>query len=324
MTTNVLHEIVKSYGIQQPVITYIRHSENRTYRIDGADGSYLLRIHQPVKDSMAGLQHTYEGLLVELDMLEQLAKGSSLLVQAPLRQTDGELIYVLKQGGEKLNCSILTWLEGRDLQREDTAAPEMAQKLGTQVAKLHAFFKGYNHPGLKYRPSQDLSYNERLVQTIKRGAPMGLFTNKDVLIIEETIQLVNSRIRQLGITEDTWGLIHGDLGMGNTLINDEGETSFIDFGFFGRGYYLTDIAMGTFMVPYGHRDVFLDSYYGYLGMEPYDLQLVEGFMLIAVIGFYAFELENEAYHDWMRERMPKLCKDLCRPYLAGERICYKF
>ncbi|ANS77318.1 aminoglycoside phosphotransferase [Paenibacillus yonginensis] len=315
MTADVLHVIARSYGIQQPVITYIRHSENRTYRVDGADGgSYLLRIHQPVKDSMAGPQHTFEGLLVELDMLEQLAKGSSLLVQAPLRQTDGELIFVLKQGGETLNCSMLTWLEGRDIQREDTAAPEMAQKLGTQVAKLHAFFKGYKYAGLKYRPSQDLSYNERLVQTIKRGAPVGLFANGDVLILEETIQLVNSRLRWLEITEDTWGLIHGDLGMGNTLINDEGETSFIDFGFFGPGYYF----------PSSHRNVFLDSYYEYFGMEPYDLQLVEGLMLIAIIGFYAFELENEAYQDWMRERMHKLCRDLCRPYLAGERIFYKF
>lgn len=325
MTTDVLQQIVKSYGIRQPVITYLRHSENRTYRVEDLDGhKYLLRIHRPVKDSMAGLQHTYEGLLGELEMLEKLAAKSRQKIQSPLRQLNGNLIHVMEYEGKQLNSSMLTWLEGRDIQREDVASIEMAKKLGAQIAELHAFFRTYKSAGLQHRPSQDIAYNERMVHTVRQGIEKGLFAADDIDTIDETIQLINSRLHKLGITAETWGLIHGDLGVGNTIIDDIGEASFIDFGFFGTGYYLTDVAMGTFMFPSGHRDAFMESYYDYLGVQPYDLELVEGFMLVAIIGFYAFELGNEAFHDWMRERMPKLCADYCRPYLLGERIFYKF
>ncbi len=55
MTNDDLHAILSSYGIDQPVLTFLRHNENRTYRVDDAIGnSYLLRIHQPVKETMTG------------------------------------------------------------------------------------------------------------------------------------------------------------------------------------------------------------------------------------------------------------------------------
>lgn len=75
MTEEYLFLILKSYGIEQPVITFIRHNENRTYKVDdeATGNAFLMRIHQPFKQSMAGPQHTYDGLLSELEMLEALA-----------------------------------------------------------------------------------------------------------------------------------------------------------------------------------------------------------------------------------------------------------
>ncbi len=52
------------------------------------------------------------------------------------------------------------------------------------------------------------------------------------------------------------------------------------------------------------------------------LLLIEGFMLISIIGFYAFMMGNESAHVWMREHMPKFCAKQCLPYLSGERIFY--
>ncbi|SMF67891.1 hypothetical protein SAMN05661091_0386 [Paenibacillus uliginis N3/975] len=62
MTNDVLIDILNKYGIHEPVIKFLRHNENRTYKIDDAvsGNSYLLRIHQPIKDNMTDLQHTYQ------------------------------------------------------------------------------------------------------------------------------------------------------------------------------------------------------------------------------------------------------------------------
>lgn len=318
-----IYGILNRYDLHQPVLTFLRHNENRTYRVDDAEGnSYLLRIHQPVKDGMAGLQHTYDGLHGELQMLEQLASRSGVTAQQPLRNLDGELITVIEQNGVRLNCSLLTWLEGRDLNKEDLIDREVVRKLGHQLGELHSFFREYPHDGLEKRPSQGIPYNNQMVKIIHKGLERGLFTSADVAIIEQTIRLINSRLEEKGKTAETWGLIHGDLGMGNVIVTAEGEMSFIDFGFFGTGYYLLDAAMGAQMIPADHRDIFLEGYYGHSGMHTDDRALIEGFMLVAIIGYYAFQMENESVHAWMRERMPRLCANYCNPFLAGESIFY--
>lgn len=326
MTEEYLFLILKSYGMEQPVITFIRHNENRTYKVDDeANGNaFLMRIHQPFKPSMAGPQHTYDGLLSELEMLEALALEGQigLRVQAPIRNQDGDLVTVIEYEGQSLNCSLLTWLEGRDLEKEDLMDAEFVTKVGADIAELHSFFRGYRATGLDKRPSQGIEYNNKLVITIKRGYELGLFTASDVQVIEDSIRLINARLEEQGDTTDYWGLIHGDLSLGNILVTPDGKMSFIDFGFFGPGYYLLDVAMGAMMIPTEHRGAFLGGYYGQSHIPQHDMILIEGFMLIAIIGYYAFQMENEAVHPWMRERMPVLCAKYGLPFLSGERIFY--
>jgi len=52
--------------------------------------------------------------------------------------------------------------------------------------------------------------------------------------------------------------------------------------------------------------------------------IIEGFMLMSVLGYYAFHMEYEKIHPWIHERMPLLCQQHCQPYLNGERILYRF
>ncbi|KOR89116.1 phosphotransferase enzyme family protein [Paenibacillus solani] len=322
MRNEQLQEILNEYDIREPEIIFIRHNENRTYKVKSHDGStYLLRIHQPVKEGMAGQQHTYDGLLGELQMLEHLSSWDHLLVQRPVRNRTGELITIIEHEGKCWNSSVLTWLEGRDLQKGDLNDKVLVEKLGARIAELHKFYSRYEQEGLDKRPSQGIAYNLYMIEVIKQGLAKDLFASSDVSIIEQTITLVNSRLVDSGNIEAS-GLIHGDLSLGNIIMTSNGELCFIDFGFFGPGYNYTDVAMGAMMVPSEHRDKFLKGYYGsdHTGKEK--LVMLEGFMLLAIIGYYVFQMENESVHAWMRERMPKLCADYCMPYLEGERIFY--
>lgn len=315
--------VLEGYGLAQPKLTFLRHSENRTYRVDDIDGSaYLLRVSQPLKASMAGLQHTYGGLRSELKMLDQLAAKSRLKIQKPLRNQDGDWITVFEHEGKRIHCSMLTWLEGRDLQKDDVKDPGLVRKLGTLIGELHAFYREYRLNDEENRPSQGIKYNQSLVTTIKEGYKLGLFTLSDVATIESCIWLINSRLEALGKDTEAWGLIHGDLGMGNIIISPGGELGLIDFGFFGTGYYLLDVAMTASMLPSELRDTLLAGYFGSNAIQPEDMLLLEGFMLIGIIGYYAFQMGNESVYGWMKERMPLLCSNYCLPFLSGDRIFY--
>lgn len=323
MTNEKLLELLGRYDIQQSEIIFLRHNENRTYRVNDRTGkSYLLRIHDPLIDNMKGLQHTYGGILGELQMLEKLGSWSINEVQTPVRNKDGELISIIEYEGELLNCSVLTWLDGRDMSKNDVNNLELVKKLGLQIAELHTFFRQYEHSGMEIRPSQGKANNERMIRVIHSGVQKNLFTSSDANVIEQTLQLINSRLDDHG-GEAGPDLIHGDLSKGNTIITTEGEVRFIDFGFFGTGYALLDVAMGALMLPSDRRDTFLTGYYRERENTANDLLQLEGFMLVSIIGYYVFQMENEHVHDRMRERMPKLCAEYCRPFLNGESIFYK-
>lgn len=322
MTNEKLLDLLGRYDIQQSEIIFLRHNENRTYRVKDRTGkSYLLRIHDPFIDDMKGLQHTYGGILGELQMLEKLRSWSTNEVQAPVRNKDGELITIVEYEGELLNCSVLTWLDGRDMSKNDVNNLELVKKLGSQIAELHTFFRQYEYSDMEIRPSQGRAYNERMIRVIHSGVQKNLFTSSDANVIEQTLQLINSRLGDYG-GETGPDLIHGDLSMGNIIITTEGGVRFIDFGFFGTGYALLDVAMGAMMLPSGRRDTFLKGYYRERENTANDLLQLEGFMLVAIIGYYVFQMKNEHVHDWMRERMPKLCAEYCRPFLKGESIFY--
>lgn len=323
MTNEKLSELLDKYDIEQPEIIFLRHNENRTYRINAGTGkSYLLRIHHPLKAGMKGLQHTYDGILGELQMLENYGSWSASEVQTPLRNKEGELITIIEHEGELLNCSVLTWVDGRDMSKDDGNNVELVKKLGEQIAELHTFFRQYEHSGMESRPSQGRAYNERMISVIQSGVEKNLFTPSDVNVIKQTLQLINSRLNDLGGEAGGPDQIHGDLNRSNTIITTEGEVRFIDFGFYGTGYALLDVAMGALMVPSYQRDTFLKGYYGEYEYTEDDLLQLEGFMLVAIIGYYVFQMDNEDVHAWMRERMPKLCAEYCGPFLNGERIFY--
>ncbi|MEN1985618.1 phosphotransferase [Paenibacillus hubeiensis] len=226
MTHEQLMHLLHAYEMDRPEPTFLRHNENRTYRVQDSDGKrYLLRIHEPFVQEMKGLQHTEAGILAELDMLEQWGQWSRDEVQVPVRNKNGELVTTFETDGQKMNASLLTWMEGRDLSQEDVQDADIAKKLGKHMAELHAFFRQYNPSGMEARPSQGKAYNKRMAQVIHSSVSQVL--------------------------------------------------------------------------------------------------LLEGLTLAAIIGFYVFQIGNEKHHDGMRERMPILCAERCRPFLRGERIFYQ-
>lgn len=319
-TEEHLTQILANYELEQPEAIFLRHNENRTYRVtDAAGTNYLLRIHDPFVEGMKGVQHTREGIASELHMLEQWGVWNGGAAQAPIRNRQCELVTTWEENGRSYDVSLLSWMDGRDLIKADIVDDDLVRKLGEQLAELHTFFRQYEPVGMESRPHQGRAYNDKMADVIRSGVEKGLFTSHDADTIEQTLRLINERLTGRGPDTGT-DLIHGDIWLNNAILTTDGEVRFIDFGFYGQGYALTDAAMGAMMLPIDKRENFLNAYHGETPWSEAELQEIDGFMLVAIIGYYVFQFENEKMHDWMRERMPKLCVEHCLPFLNGERL----
>ncbi|HEY0828468.1 MAG TPA: hypothetical protein VGE40_10265 [Bacilli bacterium] len=152
MTDNSLIEVLRNYGVDQPHIELLRHNEKKTYKVNDLIKRklFLFRIHLPLTENFAGLQHTYNGLPSELQLLLEIAEHSGLIVQQPIRNCYGNFITKIDYEGKQAYCSLLTWIEGKDLQNEDLSDIRVVTLLGTKIAELHRFFQEFDENEKEY------------------------------------------------------------------------------------------------------------------------------------------------------------------------------
>lgn len=326
MNDKMISEILKEYPIHVSSVAFIRHNENLTYKvIDETSGmSYLLRIHKAVTPNLSGLQHTHEGLRMEMVLLQELSERTNLLVQTPVRNIAGEWVTQVTIVGEVIYCTLLQWIEGRDIQKDEVISKEHIFHLGEQVHNLHQFGSIAGARMREVRPTySDITENESMLKQLELGVSLGVFEAHDFIIVKRFFEFLNARLENYPQTANTWGIIHADINKGNLLVTQDG-IAIIDFCLFGYGYYLFDVAGGVLSFKQEERDHFIAGYIGESAtLTEKDMKVLEGFMILFILGFYAFHMENEDKHTWMKERMPIFCNTYCLPYIENQSIFYK-
>ncbi|WP_221823946.1 phosphotransferase enzyme family protein [Paenibacillus xylanexedens] len=321
-------QIIQNYTIEKPVVSYIRHNENLTYHVvDEASGQkYLLRIHQAAYASMTGIQHTLPALEAEMNLLHELNETTALRVQHPVRNVSGEWVTVwTSEAGKEICCTVLEWIEGRDIQQGERLTTEQIYDLGVQLQMLHQYGREQDQTDrTKVRPAYGNAHeNLVMLGQLEEGVRLGIFTTEDFDLLRETFENINEQLATYPQHAETWGIIHGDITRNNLLITEQG-ISMIDFCLHGYGYYLFDAGGAALMFNREERDIFLSGYTQQIApLTDRDIRLMEGFMLIFTLGYYAFQMANESRHEWMKDRMPKLCSKYCRPYVQNESIFYE-
>ncbi|MFL1671861.1 phosphotransferase enzyme family protein [Paenibacillus dendritiformis] len=315
-------EALSHYEIQSPIITFIRHNENLTYKITDESGSaYLLRVHKPVHAELHGLQHSKAGLNGEMELLQALGENTALNVQKPVRNREGEFVTRIGDGDGFVHCTMLHWLEGRDSQPDDFASREDALRYGRQVGMLHRFTSGYTPEPAASRPTYaGIGENEAMLERLTYGREHGIFAPGDFSLMREAFQLINERLRRYEPEPGTWGIIHADINRANVIVTDRGFT-LIDYCLYGHGYFMYDAAGGALSVPSERRTDFMEGYEEeFPSIRGDSMKLLEGFMLLNIFGYYSFHMMNTAVHPWMRERLPSFCANMVAPFVEERPI----
>lgn len=317
---DVAKDALLQYGIVNPSLTLLRHNENAVWKVELSEGlCYVLRIHIPANG--LALIHRAEWLEGEMIFLSELSKNSDINVQRPIRTKDGRYVINLPSNGGF--ATLLSWLPGVIFNQLENTAIHNAFLVGELVAKMHNYVLkwtyGYNLP----RPTYDSKRVMKVINLLKEGIDMRLFTNDMYIELYEGAMCICNKMEQENLREGWHGLIHGDLGLGNIIIH-EGIVSPIDFGLCGHGPFLFDLGglMGTFDYPQLRKAV-IDGYSKHRTLNQNDYHSIEAFFIASIYFFMSMHLHNIKVHEWFGRRLPLVISDYVRPFINGTGFLHK-
>lgn len=232
-------QILAQYPLRQPQITHLGTLWNTTYHVIAEDGMhYNLRVcHPSVQDRRC--------LHDELAFLDFMVKRGQVGVPQPVLNRHNEFVTVVSTPeGDRLSC-VFTWIEGQEA-RDRLSLPVLYQ-MGQSVAFLHEAAQAYAFPAEGDGFRESYVYDDRLLLShrewiAERAADLG---SARVALLSNAIDDVLAALTGAGKRRDNYGFIHGDLHLGNFIVQGE-RVYVIDFDQLGRGHFCYDIA--TLMV----------------------------------------------------------------------------
>ncbi|WP_042147305.1 phosphotransferase enzyme family protein [Paucisalibacillus sp. EB02] len=320
--TNNPEKLIKialnQYGITNYSSSFIRHNDNLTLKIDNNEdnNSYVLRIHFPITTGLQGVQHTFEGLNAEMELLNNLNEQTSLQLQQPIKNKKGNLVSTIVDVDNNFIplATLLSWKDGVDYTGEELNSEKLAYEVGVVLAQLHNFSNNWVIPQPFIRPNYDIEKYRNLTDRLQYGVEINLFTPKQYDVILDTMKYIEIIFDRTPKVSNSWGIIHADLQGGNIIVSNDTVIP-IDFGFSGYGYYLFDIGITLTTFNIKHRKRVLEGYKTLRNLNEEDELLISAGFILAIFGAFGFMVNNQESHEWIQRRIPYVTQYYCRTFL---------
>ncbi len=198
--------------------------ENLMFSYMKDDVKHVLRITH--KD-----HQLYEHILAELEFINYLFDNGANVV-TPIASVNGLLAEKLEEDGFMASCFLFA--KGRHVKREDIS-PDFYREYGKSVALLHKLTTDFEPEFRRYSWDEDILYTTATKYLPKEQ--MGL--------VDQTLLLFD-RINKYPKMEESYGLIHTDMHMGNFFVHGENELTIFDFDDSAYKWFISDIAIVVF------------------------------------------------------------------------------
>ncbi|WP_062109582.1 phosphotransferase enzyme family protein [Bacillus niameyensis] len=298
------------FGISINDLLHIGNWQNFIFEYQKENQCYILRFTPSSHRSV----NLVKG---EMDWLLYLA-GNGVSVSCPIKSLRGNYVEVVNSNNIDFIVTSFVKAEGKKIGYPDCLHDtNLYYRLGKIMGKIHSLSKGYDPDDQSIR-RHDWRQNYYL-QHIEKYVPAD-----QPLVIESSTNLM-SRIHE-NITKDknSYGLIHGDIGVGNFLVNGEGTITLFDFDEAQYSWFAEDIAIPLyyFVYVFGGEDgrsnrefqarLFMDHFLkgykeeNYFDIEwlkhiPLFLQLREIIVYVGCYRSWDFSNLDQWSIDWLRE-----------------------
>jgi Ser/Thr protein kinase RdoA (MazF antagonist) len=286
-------QALDAYSLADPVLRFVAHGENTTFRVDATapDGRdrFLLRVHRPGRHGRDVDPAAAVGS--ELAWLAALRADTSVMVPEPLRTIKGNLTTTATPADppEPRVCSVLRWMDGR----VHAAAPRPVhlRRLGGVMARLHDHARQWRPPPgfVRIRWDWQTFFGDTMVYGGLNAADVwDLLPDSLRRRFHRVAGRMEHVMTQLGSSADVVGLIHADLHLDNALFWRD-DVRVIDFDDCGFGFWLYDIAVALWELRYRRdydqfRDALIEGYTRHRPL-PGDLAHVDDFIATREVAF---------------------------------------
>lgn len=317
------HTALAHYNLDARNLVFLQHNSGVTYRVASGHGDreYLLKIHEPIGTGMG----TPPPLIrAQLHWLASLASTTTLAVQNPIPNRDGELLTVVRDTALPAPwvCSLQQWVAGAPAQGHFT--PAQTEQVGALLAHLHA--AGNQVPPTFAGPLPHFSVDdvpERIAE-LQPAVVAGWLTPDQWARLAEAGQHIQHRLASLVYNADTWGPIHGDVHHDNIVWHGD-EVRLIDFDNLHVAPYYLDLGTTLYHIHYqggtAHRAL-LAGYQRVRTLPDDYRQYVDAALTYVAIDNLAFQITIPAQHNSpiFQRNLHQLANEFCRALLTGQGI----
>lgn len=293
---NALNDALHAFGLDGAEAFFLQHNENLTYRVDGR---YLLRIHKAAEGMH--VDHDPDARRAELTFLRHLA-DKGLTVQRPIAEatlSDGTM------------ATLLTWLEGRSLTKEDMT-PELLVQAGALTYRLHQAAQDFTHAALR---KYDSHHVQQLIGELQGMGQRHHLNADEITIACEAAQVIADR---LDTASDGFIPIHADLSASNLIQTDKGLAP-IDFSLCGLGHPMHDLSilMGN-IGSQAQRQAIAKGYTEAGGQI--SLPLLDAGYTLGLLEALAFHADVWPQEPWFAPRLTRWVDEQLRPLAQGKPL----
>jgi Ser/Thr protein kinase RdoA (MazF antagonist) len=318
-----------SYPLVDPRLRFIAHGENTTFMVDALTPTstshsappetrrFLLRIHRPRRhgrdvDAIAAIQS-------ELAWLTALRADPDLAVPDPQAALDGRLVTAVaaEDVTEPRCCTLLRWMAGR--RHTASARPVHLRRLGAAMARLHNHADGWSPPDgfVRIQWNWDTFFGDTMEYGGINAANVWNLIPTDLRrSFDEVATRVGRRMGQLGTGSDTFGLIHADLHLDNTLFAGT-QARLIDFDDCGFGYRVYDVAVALWELRHrsdytAFRDALVEGYRQDRQLTDEQLSHVDLFIAAREVAFGLWFAGTARVNPAFRDRLDRELTEIAR------------
>ena len=132
-------EALEQYPIKPEKVTPLVHLFNTTFKVDTADGRYVVRINRPDFHSQGKIRS-------EMIWLAAIRRETELIVPNPLINLDGDLVTRAGVADipEARECVVFRWVDGEFYRKK--LSPAALGKVGAFMAHLHNHVQEFDFP----------------------------------------------------------------------------------------------------------------------------------------------------------------------------------
>lgn len=221
-----------SFGTTIKDLYHLGNWQNFIYEYQKDNQKYILRFTPSSHRSVNSVKG-------EVDWLLYLAQNG-VSVSSPIQSKQGNYVELINTADVDFIVTSFMKAEGSKIgYPECLNDTNLFYKLGQIMGKIHSLSKSYKPKDESIR-RHDWNQNYYL-QNIEKFVP-----SNQTLVLEASRNLINKIKDNIPKDENLYGLIHGDIGVGNFLINNEGIITLFDFDEAQYSWFVEDIAIPLF------------------------------------------------------------------------------